>query len=278
MLKVKAFGIQKESNQLYPEQNFARIVPKVLENENPDAIVLQTGSIEITNLDVKKAMMDTDRDIDSYRKEWAAKVENDSKNLFDVAENAVKVNPELRVIIVKRLPRFDSLASDPLGIKTELSKFANKTYDQIWFRRGGPKNVHVVNFDFDCERSSYLKEILFGNPDSRNYDGIHLRGHGASRHFTYRAVQAILPVFSPRQVEATSNDQPDFHANCPQTNYQRQSQSSSSRGNTEKQQFIFPRRVKKQTHKSNRVSNENNFKGGSNYYSIPVQNRYSENF
>ena len=55
---------------------------KILDEESPDAIVLQGGSIEITNFDVNEAMTDTDKDINEYRKQWAFKVEEDSNNLF----------------------------------------------------------------------------------------------------------------------------------------------------------------------------------------------------
>ena len=123
---VKAFGIKGENNQFYPRLNFTKLVPEVLEDEKPDAIVLQAGSVEISNIIVKNAMMDTERDLDSYRSEWATKVEEDSANLFAIAENAVKEYPDLKVIILKRLPRFDSYTVDPLRVKQKLSKFANK--------------------------------------------------------------------------------------------------------------------------------------------------------
>ena len=45
----------------------------------------------------------------------------------------------MKVIIVKRLPRYDSSAADPLGIKANLSQFANSVYDQLWFKKGGQK-------------------------------------------------------------------------------------------------------------------------------------------
>jgi hypothetical protein len=55
---VKAFGIKNESDQLYPDMNFTDTVPKVVEQEKPDMLVLQTGSIEISNINVKSALMD----------------------------------------------------------------------------------------------------------------------------------------------------------------------------------------------------------------------------
>ena len=197
MKEVKALGLEKEDDQFYPDRNFKNIVPIVIKEEKPDAIVLQAGSIEISNMDVKTALMNTEEDIEEHKKKWAAKVEQDSKNLFNIAEMAIKNSPDLKVIIVKRFPRFDPPSVDPIGIKSKLSKFGNSVYDQLWVEKGGPSNIRIVNFDFDCEESKYLKEILFGNPVSKHYDGTHFRGRAAVRHFTYRALQAIKPILSP---------------------------------------------------------------------------------
>ena len=90
---VKAYGIQAEKNQRCPESNFTDIVPKVVENENPDAIILQTGSIEISNIDVKKALMDSDKNIEEYKNEWMSKVKEDSTNLFELSKRALRINP-----------------------------------------------------------------------------------------------------------------------------------------------------------------------------------------
>ena len=254
--------------------NFTDTVPKVVEKEKPDMIVLQTGSIEISNINVKRALMDENKDIEDYRKEWCSKVENDSANLFKVAEDAIKKNPNMKVIIVKRLPRHDSPSVDPLGIKRKLSNFANNAYDQCWFKRGAPKNIHIVNFDLGCENSPYLKDIIFGNPGGKHYDGVHLRGFSAARHFTYRAVQAIKPVVICRTAQNLRDNRSDSHNNCPQAQYQRQLRSDSRQVNTE--QFVFPRRFKKANNSEKKELESHKY--GPNYYSIPVQNRYPENY
>ena len=105
--------------------NSTDIVPNRIKEEDPDTVVLQGGGIEITNIDVNGALMDHDKDIEEYKKEWFAKTEQDSADLFDVAERAIKDKPNTKVIIVKRLPRYDPPSSDPLGIKKKLSKFGN---------------------------------------------------------------------------------------------------------------------------------------------------------
>ena len=65
-------------------------------------------------------MIDVTKDLNEFNKEWYHKAEKDSENLFSVAENAVARNPNLNVIIVKRLPRFDRTSKDSVGIKSQL--------------------------------------------------------------------------------------------------------------------------------------------------------------
>ena len=120
-----------------------------------------------------------------------------------------------------------------MGIKLQLSKYANKIYDQLWFKNGGPANIHIVNLDFDCEKSEYLKNILFGNPGATYFDGLHLRGRSGRRHFTYRAVQAIKPVFSLHPPFAG-----DYYMQDEQD--QLQSQMDSRGGNTEQ----YPKEIR----------------------------------
>ena len=144
---------------------------------------------------------------------------------------------------------------DPKGTKSKLSIFANSVYDQLWFKRGGPKNIHIVNFEIGSDDSKYLKEIIFGLSSDRQYDGIHLRGNGHSRHFTYRAIQAIRPAIVSRPATNYTRPLPNYHANCPQTQYQHQSKVSSKQGYTE--QFTFPTKFKKsQIHPSTRSKQE----------------------
>ena len=142
-------------------------------------------------------MMDRNKDFNEYKKDWYTKVEEDFGNLFSVAEDAIARDPNLNVIIVKRLPRYDRTSTDITGIKSQLSKFGNHVYDQLWLKRGSPNRIHIVEFELGCDNYPSLKQIIYGSHGNHKYDGIHLIGSGARRHFTYRAVQAISSVFNP---------------------------------------------------------------------------------
>ena len=98
------------------------------------------------------------------------------------------------MVIVKRLARFDKASNEIRKIRSDLSEYGNSVYDQILLKRGRPEKIQIVDFDLKCSESGYLKGLIFGKPGEQRFDGVHLRGKGAKRHFTYRAVQAIKPV------------------------------------------------------------------------------------
>ena len=254
-------------------KNFRAIVPEVVKQGNVDTLVLQTGSIEITNIDTNKAAMDPNKDMKEYQREWYVKAEEDSTNLFNIAEEAIAMNQDLNVVIVKRLPRYDRSSKDIMAIKSKLSHFSNHVYDQLWLKNGSPARIHIVELPLGCDNSSHLKKIIYGSHSNPNYDGLHLVGHGAARIFTYRAVQTISQIISARQSKnsrgfiyptKTARRKADSyhnrdrgHASSPQTQGQSQSASGSGRGN-------------KYAKYSDALKNKD-----TNRYSVPTKNFYS---
>ena len=190
----KAYCVTDEKDAKYPELNFRDVVPDAVEKNSPDVVVLQTGSIEITNFKTNAAMMDANRDINEYKKEWFEKVKKSSEALFEIAEKVTEKNPKIKVIIMKCLPRFDRTSADLLKIKAQLSEFGNSIYQQLWYKKGYPTNIHVAAFELGCTSRSHLKNLIYGNPDNPRYDGVHLCGEGGTRHLTYRAIQAIKSI------------------------------------------------------------------------------------
>ena len=99
-----------------------------------------------------------------------------------------------------------------------------------------------MDFELNCSSSGYLKELIYGQITERNYDGIHLRGGGAQRHFTYRAVNAVKPILCPGDEQLAAADN---HTNCPQTQFMGQSQQTSRTGklsNHGQTEFNYPKR------------------------------------
>ena len=88
-----------------------------------------------------------------------------------------------------------------------------------------------------CSGSKYLKDIIFGSPDQSNYDGIHMRGKSAIRHFTYRAVQAVKLVLggAKNDTDAARDNLTVCGFNCPQQKYQRQARANQKPDNSTQQ-------------------------------------------
>ena len=66
---VKAYGIKEDIESTYPKEaqrfpdkTFKKIVPDVIEKNDVDILVMQAGSIEISNMKVNEALMDTSKD------------------------------------------------------------------------------------------------------------------------------------------------------------------------------------------------------------------------
>ena len=212
-----------ENEEHSEDMNFSAIVPEIVKKGEIDTLILQAGSIEICNIEVNKGLMDEKKDMKTFKSECYERVEKDSVNLFNVAENAIANNPRMSVIIVKRLPRYDRSSNDIIGIKSQLSKFANHVYDQLWLKRGSPSNIHIVELELGCDKYPKLKDLIYGRQTYANFDGVHLVGEGAKRQFTYRAIQAVNKIITkplhkkPVYRQAARDED---HTNCPQARYQ----------------------------------------------------------
>ena len=128
-----------------------------------------------------------------------------------------------------------------------------------------------MKFGLDNSKPQYLREILFGKPDNQKYDGYHLNGQSASRHFTYRAIQAIRPITSSESRPANqsgtrgrnieSGGRENFHRDCPQSRYMRKNKVESHQGN--RKFASYAESVKQRTSDVGYA------------YSVPTQNRFN---
>ena len=98
-------------------------------------------------------MVDAEKDIEEYKKDWFSKVGEDSLNIFTIAEESLEAHSNIEsVIIVKKLPRYDRSRDALSGIKSQLSQYANSVYNQVWL-----KNIYFVDIDLGTESSKYLR-------------------------------------------------------------------------------------------------------------------------
>ena len=95
-----AYTVGPDIDAKYREKNFKKIVPEKLKNQKYETLVLQGGSIEITNINTK------DESKEMHFQSWKNKVKKSSEEMFNLAEESITAYPDLKVIIVARIPRF----------------------------------------------------------------------------------------------------------------------------------------------------------------------------
>ena len=218
---------------------FQTIVPTMVKKSKADVLVVQAGSKEITDIGVNEALVDPKKDIEAYKQDWFKLVEQDSQDIFHIAQKATKADPGLKVIIAKRTKRYDRSSCDLLKIKSHLSEFANATLDQLWAKAGQPSNINIVDIDLLTDQYPHLRELVFGSLNSPSYDGVQMIGTGACRQFTYRAKQ-VLKLFLQKKF------------------------------GTEKNPSLKPYPVRRQQVSINRSENSRSMQ-----YNIPTMNRFS---
>ena len=277
----KAYCVKKEGR--FPDENFETSVPQITKDGQIDTLVMEAGSIEITNIDVNKAMMNTDKDIEESKKEWFEQVEETSKSLFQIAEDCIARDSKMNVVIVKRPQRFDKASKDILGIKSKLSEYANKVYEQCALKSNNSNKIHIVDLKLGAQNGNYLKELIYGKQENPAYDGIHFSGCGGSRHFTYRAVNALKHIVRNRSPAKMFPSPPGCvgnkisakldsteHTRCPQAQYQRaQLQKQRSNGANQRQHYESYADVVRKNGHTTRV-------GQKDIFSIPTKNRFDQ--
>ena len=188
----------------FPESNFTSVIPEMLKSDKFDNLIVQAGSVDITNL---KTKVQPTKHFEYFRQETVIS----AKNLFSACENALKRNPNLKkVVIMKQTPRYDTTEADPSSIKPVLSQLFNNSVTELWMTSQLKDKIFVGNHTIDCTGS--IREARYRNTKTGRYDGIHLFGSSGKKAYT-NSVMNIL-----KQAGIVN---PEFdHTNCPQTQFQ----------------------------------------------------------
>ena len=156
----KAYGAVRAPDHFYPDANFTDIVPKEMEKNKPDALILQMESITLTNLSS-----------DSHKEFAKQEVKVAAFNMFTVATSALAVNPTLqKVVLMQAVPRFDTKA------KEELNKYGNLMLHQAKQESDSAHKdkIYIGIHTLDCQTKG-LKASRYG--DARHQpDMIHMKG------------------------------------------------------------------------------------------------------
>jgi hypothetical protein len=194
---ANAYTVTDQKDVHFPEKTVDKVTKEELSKDHYNLLIMQTGSIEITNFD-------TTKNIDENLPYWEQEVYRSSLETFQIAERSIAQNPRLeKVIIFKRNFRCDPFTSDPQGIKYRLSEYGNDAYDDIWKKKGNPKNI-VISDQNLRECNGVLRTMRFGSSNDRKFDGIHYIGKFATQHYTFGTVNALI-VDAPEFVKPVEN-------------------------------------------------------------------------
>ena len=191
--------------------------------DTTDILVMSAPTVDITNMDTAN--------LHSTENTWGLqeKAIKSSKNMFQIAENSIQKYPNLRkVIIMEHPPRFDTVDVDPLSVKPTLAKLANTTLGQLWLNSPLKDKIFIGQHSLESSGVGTAHFARYQNSHTGRYDGVHLYGKTGYTDYTNSGKTILmigLPKYNATQT-ATGNTQSGNHANCEQTQYQKQYQPS----------------------------------------------------
>ena len=189
----------------FPTLNFTDVIPNELEKDNYKTLIIQAGSVDISNLNTRD---DPERHIEYFRQEAV----KSATNIFAASENALKTTSTLRkVVLMKQIPRYDPLQADPLGLKPVLSQLFNSTLTELWMKSMYKDFIHVGTHNIEC--TGAIREARYRHTRSGKFDGIHLLGSSGQKTFT----ASVLNILRAAKITTPEHD---YHQSCPQFRYQ----------------------------------------------------------
>ena len=232
----------------YPDANFSSVIAEKVEDDEYDNLVVQAGSVDITNLK-------TDIEPSKHSQYFQQEAVMSARNLFSACENAASVNPNLqKIIILKQTPRYDPLSVDPCSLKPVLSQLYNSTLEQCLLTSRHKSKIYLGTHSIDCKGA--IREARYRETKSGKFDGVHLYGSSGQKAYTNSVVQIL---------KSAGMVVPEFdHSNCAQSRYQ--ARKSKNVQNNHWQNDIDTRRAE---------SGKEDMPQLDRRYEIPTQNRFS---
>ena len=234
----------------FPKANFTAVIPDKLQNEEFENLIIQAGSVDITNL---KTNVEPSKNSE-YFKQVAVMSAN---NLFSACERAVGENPNLKkVVLMKQPPRYDPVTVDPCSIKPVLSELFNSTLVQCWMSSKLKDRIFLGSHNIDC--TGGIREARYRETQTGRFDGLHLLGSSGKKAYT----NSVLNILNLAEMV-----DPDFnHSHCPQTRYQTWKKSFNWENDVDIRGSTNVRGAHAQQNKRYEIPTQNRFTGLADNY------------
>ena len=216
--KVKAYSSTYENttNDLkhapkFPNKNFKDVIENELDREDVDVLLVQSGSVDITNL---KTEGKNENKFEYFKEQTITS----ATNLFKSVTNAAKNHSSLqKIILLKQTPRFDATSTTTPGMKQKLSKLYNETIDILAASSDCKDKIIIGNHDLDCSGGVLLaryKDCISGK-----FDGLHMFGPSGQKAYTNSVMKVLSSAQLVVSIPPKYYEEYD-HQNCPQSRYQ----------------------------------------------------------
>ena len=190
----------------YPQKNFMQVIPDEASKELFEHIVVQTGTVDISNL--KTNVENPEQYLDYYKQEAV----QSATNIFNAGIIALEHQPSIKsIIFMKQTPRYDPPEVDPLSIKAAMSHLFNNTLMNLWINSPMKDKIFVRSHNIDC--SGAIQAARYRHTRTGRFDSVHLYGTSGGKAYT----QSVINIL--KTTNLISKDF-DFHLSCPQTKFQ----------------------------------------------------------
>ena len=228
----------------FPIKNFKDVIVNELDKEETDVLLVQSGSVDITNLKTEGKQA---HNTEYFKKQTITS----ATNLFTSVTNAAKNHPGIKkIIILKQTPRFDITTTTRPGLKQNLSKLYNDTLDTLAAKSDYKERLVIGNHDLDCSGGVLLAR--YKDSKSGKFDGVHMYGPSGPKAYTNSVMKILSSAQLVVSIPPKYHDEYD-HQNCPQARYQAGRRYSNRQG------------------KKSVDSGDNVYQ-----YSVPTRNRFTQ--
>ena len=212
-------------NARFPHKNVTDIAHVALadthENDKYTEMVLSPPSVDISNMDTSNISPNDNTEA------FKQNVIISCKNIFTVAENALRNHQNLeKVVIIEHPPRFDRKETDPLGLKPHLARYANMIFGQLWLSSPLKDKIMIGSHCLGHTNTQIIK--LYRNERTNRFDGVHMYSKHGRHQFTKSLIHILKTNTSDAQPTISPNQTPiKSHTKCPQAKYQEEKKKTT---------------------------------------------------
>ena len=174
--KLTAFTITRKEGRKNPNVNAEELIPATLACNKVDLLVIEIGVNEISNLDINKE-----------HNQLMKEIRCQTEKLFHLAIQYTADYPNLKAVLLNRLPRLDSTT------RADLGREMDREMSKLWEENGKPTNIILESLQLQVGSQEEKEEVFGRHLGTKSY-GIHLRGVAGSKEFSYRAARLLLKV------------------------------------------------------------------------------------